>query len=138
LNSGIAGWTQIATSFFTISQVPYAQYDLYVYFSSDAGGRTGTVTDGATTFSFSTLGSASLAGANASLVQTTDTGSGNPGANYAVFSGLTGDSQTVTVSIPDWGGIAAFQVVSIPEPSAFALGAAGMVAFGMSRRFRRS
>ncbi len=138
LNSGVAGWTQIATSFFTISEVPYSQYDLYVYFSSDAAGRTGTVTDGTTTFSFSTLGSASVAGANASFVQTTDTGSGNPGANYAVFSGLVGSSKTVTVSIPDWGGIAAFQVVSVPEPSALALGAAGVAALGLRRRFRRS
>ncbi|MCB0163959.1 MAG: tandem-95 repeat protein, partial [Anaerolineae bacterium] len=36
-------------------------------------------------------------------------------ANYAVFAGLSGPIQTVEVSIPDYGGIAGFQVVSRPS-----------------------
>ncbi len=138
LNSGVAGWTTIATSSFTVSQIPYSQYDLYVYFSSDTAGRTGTVTDGTTTYDFSALGSVSISGANALFTQTTDNTGANPGANYAVFSGLTSNSKTVTVDIPNWGGIAGFQVVATPEPSSLALGALGMAGLFISRRVRRN
>jgi hypothetical protein len=138
MNSGVAGWTSINTSSFSLSQIPYTVYDLYVYFSSDAAGRTGTVTDGTTTFDFATLGSASVSGANATFTQTTDTVGANPGANYAVFSGLSGGSQTITVNIPDWGGIAGFQVVAAPEPSSMALGALTLAGLFFNRRFRRN
>jgi hypothetical protein len=142
LNSGPAAWgPPITNSYVSLSQIPYAQYDVYVYFSSDAAGRNGIVTDGTSSFSFSTLGSASISGANALLLQTTDTTGTNPGANYAVFSGLTGGSQTFTVNPTSgndqWLGIAGFQVVAVPEPTALSLGALGVIAF-ISRRFRRN
>jgi hypothetical protein len=143
LNSGPAGWgPPITNSYVSLSQIPYAQYDVYVYFSSDAAGRNGLVTDGTTSFSFSTLGAASVSGANALLVPTTDIANGNPGANYAVFSGLTGSSQTLTVNPTSgndqWLGIAGFQVVAVPEPSTLALGAIGLMIVGASRRSRQS
>ena len=143
LNSGPAAWGPwITNSYVSLSQIPFAQYDVYVYFSSDAAARNGIATDGTTSFSFSTLGSASVSGANALLVQTTDTGNMNPGANYAVFSGLTGASQTFTVNPTSgndqWLGIAGFQVVAVPEPSTLALGAIGLTIIGASRRSRQS
>ena len=132
LNSGS---TQTpASSSVTISQIGYAQYNIIVYFSSDVAGRTGTVTDGTTVYDFATLGSASISGSNAVLTQTTSMGGSNPGANYAIFSGLTGATKTVSVNIPSFGGIAGFQVVAVPEPSAALLGGLGL--FGLLRRRR--
>jgi hypothetical protein len=138
LNSGPAAWgPSITNSYVSLSQIPFAEYDVYVYFSSDAAGRNGTVTDGTSTFYFSTLGLASVSGANALFAQTTDMTGANPGANYAVFSGLTGSSQIFTVDPKSgndqWLGIAGFQVVAVPEPSALALGAIGLLLVGMNR-----
>src|SRR4029077_16225028 len=58
LNSGNSNIP--TNSSISITQIPFSYYDLYVYFSPDAAGRTGTVTDGATIFSFTTLGKSSL------------------------------------------------------------------------------
>jgi len=103
------------TSSVTISGIPYSAYDLYVYFSSDTGGRSGSVSDGNCTFYFSTLGPAAIAGTNALFMETSDTNAAdNPPADYAVFPGLTGSTQTVNVTIPEWGGIAGFQAVQRP------------------------
>jgi hypothetical protein len=58
-----------------------------------------------------------------------------------VFSGLSGAAQTITVQMEQndlWGGIAGFQVVSVPEPSALALGAIGLMIVGAARRQRLS
>lgn len=100
-----------AVSSIGISQIPYSSYDIYVYFGSDVDTRTGTVTNGATTFDFNVLDNM-ITGANAVFAQTTSTGGAQPEANYAVFSGLSGSTQTISVDIPDFGGIAGFQVVN--------------------------
>ncbi len=126
LNAGPAGWNPpITSSSVVLSQIPsYTSYDVIVYFSADAADREGTVTDGTTTYYFKTLGPASISGSNAVLTQATDTTATGYtiGANYAVFSGLTGNSKTITVQMRDndeWGGIAGFQVngvlPSLPE-----------------------
>jgi hypothetical protein len=122
----------------TLSSIPFAQYDLYVYFTSDTAGRAGTVSDGAASYDFSTLAQGAIhTGGNADLIQTTDTTGANPGADYAVFSGLTGGSQTINVAVPQWGGITGFQIVAVPEPGTLALavmGGIGMLTLG--RRFK--
>lgn len=139
LNSGNAGWgPPITDSEVAVSQIPYGSYDIIVYFSADAAGREGDVTVGSTTYSFNSFGPSSVSGPNSILAQTTDTGgSYATAANYAVFSGLSGDSQTITVQMRDndeWGGIAGFQVVQVPEPSAVLLG--GLSLLGLLRRRR--
>lgn len=126
LNSGPAGWNPPLTySAVTLSQIGYSSYDIVVYFSSDVAGREGYVTDGSSTYYFNTLGPASIASGNALFVQATDTTESGytVAANYAVFSGLSGASQTLTVQMRDmeeWGGIAAVQIV-VPEPATMLL-----------------
>ena len=125
LNAGPAGWNPSTTrSSITLSQIPHGYYDVVVYFSSDQAGREGQVTDGTTTYHFATLGAASIAGANATLIRTTQTSaSAWPSANYAVFSGLIGEDQTVAVQMRDndeWGGIAAIQVIPQIDPLSLA------------------
>lgn len=124
----------------TVSEIPYASYDVYVYFGSDDETRTGTVTDGTTTYSFDVL-DGQVAGSNALFAQTVDTGSGNPEANYAVFSGLSSSSLTISTHFrnaagdaDDYGGIAAIQIVEVPEPSIAFLGGLGLL--GLLRRRR--
>ena len=72
-------------------------YDLYVYFGSDGNNRTGKIAlEGGATYSFNTF---SQQGGDfpAQYTQTTDEADGNPQSNYAVYSGLTGDAQTVNL-----------------------------------------
>jgi hypothetical protein len=142
LNAGMAPWNPpVTNSSISLNQIPFAEYNVYVYFSSDVADRPGYITDGATTFYFNSIGPASVSGANALFAQTTETSSANhPQANYAVFSGLSGGSQTITLQmeIPDlWGGIAGFQVVAVPEPGTFSLLAIGTIALSMFRHRRR-
>jgi hypothetical protein len=125
-----------ASTSLTLSQIPYASYEVYVYFASDDSARVGTVTDGTTTYSFGMLDNM-IAGSNALFAQTTDTGLLFPEANYAVFSGLSGDSQTFSTSFMnagEYGGISAFQVVAVPEPSSFALAGVGLAGLLICRR----
>ncbi|RYD41342.1 MAG: PEP-CTERM sorting domain-containing protein [Verrucomicrobiaceae bacterium] len=139
LNAGPAAWNpSVTASSVAISQIPYASYNLIVYFSSDQAGREGQVSAGLSTFYFSSLGAASIAGANAVLTRATSTSTADySGANYAVFSGLSGASQTISVQMRDndeWGGIAGFQIVAVPEPSAALLGVVGLLAISRRRR----
>jgi hypothetical protein len=139
LNAGNAAWNPaITSSSVAISQIPYEYYNIIVYFSSDGAGREGQVTDGVANYYFSTLGAASIAGSNATLTQTTSTSTSDyAAANYAVFSGLSGAAQTITVQMRDndeWGGIAGFQVVQVPEPSAALLVGLGLLALLRRRR----
>jgi len=139
LNAGPAPWNPaITSSSVAISQIPYANYNLIVYFSSDGAGREGEVSTGSGSYYFSTLGPVSIAGSNAVLTQATSTTNANYMAgNYAIFSNLSGAAQTITVQMRDndeWGGIAGFQIVAVPEPSAAVLGTIGLLALFRHRR----
>jgi len=102
-----------------LTGIPYSSYDVYVYFGSEFNGRTGTLSSSAagTTYSFTTQVTSGTPG---SYIQTTDTGSGNPVANYAVFSGLSSPSFDVTSTVTGAGptlGIYGIQVVDTSSSS---------------------
>jgi hypothetical protein len=131
------GYYNCFSSTLTLGSIPFANYDIYVYFSSDANGRTGTISDGTTAFSFSTDTRTKVdAHGNFAFALTTDTGVAYPSADYAVFSGLTGASKAFTIaSNPNSGmGIAGVQIVQVPEPATFAMFMGGI---GMLTMFRR-
>lgn len=110
-------------------------YDVIVYFGSDANGRTGSITDGTTTYSYTTF-SAQAENFPASYTLTTDTGGGNPDSNYAIFSGHSGSSFNITLDRgSNNSGIHGLQIVPIPEPSSIALVLLGVIGFAM--RYRR-
>jgi hypothetical protein len=115
VNGYLNGTTGAGGSGITLSGIGYSSYNVIVYFSSDVAGRSGSITNGTTTFYFNTLGPASInnASGNAVLAQTSNTtvGDYSVAANYAVFSGLTGNTQTFTVNVDLGGGLAAFQIV---------------------------
>ncbi|MEP4076385.1 putative Ig domain-containing protein [Haloferula sp.] len=108
----------------TVSSVPYAEYDVYVYFGSNTNGRTGGITDGSTTYSFVTA--STVAEGPGTYIRTEDTGSGNPPANYAVFEGKTASSFTITYLRGSGnGGIHGFQIVPVGAMSAYQVWAEG-------------
>jgi hypothetical protein len=118
----------------SLSGLSYGQYDLYVYFSADSAGRHQSITLGSTTYDFSTEGPAAISGVSALLTQSTDTTSAYPTADYVVFSGLTGGSQTVNLGSVDGGGITAFQIEAVPEPGTMTLAALGGASLLLWRR----
>jgi len=146
LNAGPATWNPPVTNdTTTFNSIPYAQYNIYVYISDDTAGRVALVSDGAITYDLSTEGPAAISGANALLVQSTDTSGANPTGDYVEFTGLTGASQTITVIPGDpnptdaaWVGLAAVQIVAVPEPGVVALSLCGLGLLAIkSRAWRR-
>ena len=120
--------------------IPYAQYDVIAYFGSDGDDRTGTISDGTTTFSYNTHSSGGHV-FPAEFLQTTDTGGGNPDANYAVWTGETSPSLTITITRgSNNSGFHGIQIIDttppVPEPvsAAMALMGLGGLALGLRRR----
>jgi len=117
LNAGPATWNPpITNTYVSLTNIPYARYDVVVYLNSDASGRRSTIDNGATTFYFRTIGLAHRSGANALFVPTTQTnGSVFPVADFAFFPGMTAPNAIFTQLPKDgndqWLGICAFQVI---------------------------
>ena len=102
-----------------VTNVPYSNYSVYVFFGSDVNARVGTTSiySGTT----STTGTASQTfhfqtNANQgtpTYVQTTDTtGATNPLSTYAVFANQTASSFAVTATATGGGGIFGFEIVN--------------------------
>ena len=96
----------------TLSNIPYANYNVYVYFgNNNLSGVTGSITDDTTTYSFTTIPRVTTPG---NFVRTTDTGGGNPSANYALFTEKSDSTCTITYQRGSTnGGIFAIQIVPI-------------------------
>ena len=94
-----------------------AGYTVVVYFGSDGNGRTGKVTvEGGETYSFSTF-SEQAGDFPAAYVQTTDTGDGEPDANFAVWSGLNSANVNIIVDRgSNNSGIHGFQIIGATPP----------------------
>ena len=118
LNNGYTSpWNVTFTNtYVSLTNIPYAQYDVVVYFNSDTSGRHASIDNGTTTYYFSTVGSPSRSGANALFAPTTQTnGTSFPIADFAFFAGMTSPNAIFT-EIPksgsdQWLGIAGFQVI---------------------------
>lgn len=118
LNAGPAAWDPpIVNSYTTITNIPYSNYDVVVYFSTDTSGRTLAISDGVVTNYCSTIGGAAeVGGANALFLPAANTNSTLfPQADFAFFPGQTSNSITLTTyplsGNDQWLGIAGFQIV---------------------------
>ncbi len=138
-----------------LKEIPFAEYDVYVYFASDVNTRTGMVmgkeraleTDpwGAVTtyyFQFMNAADANIGvGNNAVLTLTTDMldDAATTQANYAVFHGsMDYFNIELLTDNNEWGGVTGLQVVAVPEPATIAL-VLGALSLGLIliRRRRR-
>jgi hypothetical protein len=117
LNSGPAAWGPWTTNtWVSLTNVPYALYDVIVYFNADASGRKCSIEGPTATYNFSTMGSAVRSGANAAFLPTAETNAGVfPTADFAVWRGLTGANARFTTypksGNDQWLGICGFQVI---------------------------
>lgn len=117
LNAGPAAWNPWTTNTsVALTNIPYAKYDVIVYFNSDASGRHASIDNGTTAYYFSTVGSPSRSGANALFLPTTTTNSASfPTADFAFFPGMTTNyakfTETPKSGNDQWLGIAGFQVI---------------------------
>lgn len=97
----------------SLSDIPYATYDVYVYIGSSANGLTGTITSGATTYSYTSASGATTANGLSDYVETTSAG-GFPQANYCVFRNVTGSNFAFSADhVSGNAGVFGFQVVEI-------------------------
>lgn len=141
------------TASISLSGIPYASYDLYFYIFPDVASsspRGGHITIGSTTYY---VNGGYTSGGNAISIPDT---SGNgyvlstattlvdsaaaPG-NYVEFTGLSGSSMTASLIADNFGDgvprlkVGGFQIVAVPEPSAFAVAGMGMLGLvGMLNR----
>ena len=132
-------------SSFTLSNVPYAIYDVYVYHLNDASGRIETTTLAGLSF----FGAAAVpndathvdqnAATSYLYTQTTSTNVTSPtaGGNFVRFQNLSG-SVTLTASAPGNGYVNGLQIVQVPEPATIGLlGLAAVTGACTRRRVRR-
>ena len=101
----------------SLGSIPYSTYDVYVYVGADFNGRTGVVTSGATSYSF-TSGSNTTGGLS-DYVETT-AATGDPVANYCVFRNQTGSSFAFNVTRGNNNvGVFGIQIVNTASSSAY-------------------
>lgn len=130
----------------TVSSVPYASYNVYVYQLNDAAGRQETTSlNGATSYygQAPNPGSTNYVDNNASTaynyVRATSQTAGtftNP-ADYTLFTNVTGSSFTITTSAPGNGYLNGIQIVQLPEPAGVMLSGLGALGLFVVARPRK-
>jgi beta-glucanase (GH16 family) len=105
----------------TVSNIPYASYDVYVYAGIDASGRAETMGltpsgGSAQYYSFTTEAGGSAWTAATSTWNGTGTQPSLPTANYVHYTGLTASSFTLAWGAPGNGGINGIQIVPKTSP----------------------
>jgi hypothetical protein len=126
LMNGYADDTDATHDQVTITNIPYAEYDVVVYFGSDGNGRTGAIglLDGSLleigAFGYTTFSAAGGFGPINYAVTTDPVG--NPNANTAVFKGVTEPTISIEVRRGDNNsGLHGFQIIdrsAVSGPSA--------------------
>lgn len=134
------GWISTNTigqaSTLDITEIPYAQYDLYLYSGHDrATGAIFTITEAGSAFASTTLSenvdAAALAAAPFTYVDGT-----NGTGNYALWSGLSASTLNISmISDTNRMALSGFQIVEVPEPSStILLGLSGLALFFRRRK----
>jgi len=134
-----------STTSVSVSDVPFSEYDVYLYFDGDASGRSGAYTVNGNTKVGTDNGNPS---GNFTGTFLEDVG-GGAGGNYLLFSGLS--DAMLDISATPGGGfgdfrapVNGFQIVNtataIPEPTSIAIWSLiglGLAGFGYYRMRRR-
>ncbi len=119
----------------TFAQIPYALYDVVVYYGNNEGPSTSTLNVGAQSRTITTGNTAQSSYGLNGFLQGTDLNTATP-TNYSVFNGLSTSTLTVSLVGVNNNGLSAIQIVEIPEPGSMALLGAGLFAIGLRRRKR--
>ncbi|MES2997423.1 MAG: PEP-CTERM sorting domain-containing protein [Verrucomicrobiota bacterium] len=114
-----------------------AGYDVYLYFDILTARTYGFTIGSQTFFTNDGSGTGNYALASPTWTRATGTTSGTAtaNANYALFTGLSGSSFTISGAATPRSVLSGIQIVAVPEPSAAALlGGLGMLALLRRRR----
>jgi hypothetical protein len=107
----------------TASNIPYMDYDVYVYVGSNGDGREGTGKIGTETLGFTTASGTSANLSSFTINSTPDSPVTYPSVNTLEFANLTSSSFTYSQSQISGGsnGVFGFEIVDVPEPSTWAM-----------------
>jgi len=134
----------------TVSGIPYATYDVYVYELNDAAGRVETTTLTAPVAQGPIFGGSATpndaghvdqsAGTSYVYTRSTSTDTANPTANgdYVRFTNVTGPTFTFTTSATGNGYLNGFQIVQVPEPASAGMLVTGVMGLLVVRRRTRA
>jgi hypothetical protein len=123
----------------TLNNLPFiGPYDIYVYFGSDGNDRTGTITTSNSATVYNVATNTNPFDGTFTLATPADDGNADNG-EYALFSGVTGNSVTITATRGSNNiGVHGVQLVGpITEPTGLGLLAVGGLGF-LARRRRRA
>ncbi|NQU19657.1 MAG: PEP-CTERM sorting domain-containing protein [Candidatus Nealsonbacteria bacterium] len=124
---------------FTVSNVPYAAYDVYAYLTGFGFDAEASARIGSEEYFYEQSADFTTDG----FIRATSTAPENmPLATYALFEDVTGDSFTLDIIKQggNRGGLGGLQIVEVPEPSTLVLlciGATGLVACAWRKRRQR-